>query len=76
MLEHLHLVERFTRVDPDTITYQMTLEDPTTWTRSWAAEMPMKQTNDKLYESACHEGNFDVMTGVLSGAHADDRGAR
>jgi hypothetical protein len=74
--EHLHLVERFTRVAPDTITYQMTLEDPTTWTRSWAAEMPMKQTNDKLYESACHEGNFDVMTGVLSGAHFDERSVR
>jgi hypothetical protein len=74
--EHLHLIERFTRVAPDTITYQMTLDDPTTWTRSWSAEMPMKQTNQALYEYACHEGNFTLMIGVLSGAHADGRGAR
>jgi hypothetical protein len=74
--ENLHLIERFTRVAADTITYQMTFDDPTTWTRSWAAEMPMKHIEQQLYEYACHEGNFDVMTGVLSGAHADDRGGR
>jgi hypothetical protein len=74
--EHLHLIERFTRVSPDTITYQMTLDDPTTWTRSWTAEMPLKQTDQALFEYACHEGNFPLMTSVLSGAHADERGAR
>jgi hypothetical protein len=74
--EHLHLIERFTRVSPDTIAYQLTLDDPTTWTRTWAAEMPLKRTEQALYEYACHEGNFTLMTGVLAGAHADQRGAR
>ena len=74
--EHLHLIERFTRVSEDTITYQMSFDDPTTWTRAWTAEMPLKRTDQQLFEYACHEGNFPLMTSVLSGAHADDRGAR
>ena len=74
--EHLHLVERFIRSAEDTITYQMTIDDPTTWTRPWSAEMPMKRTEQALFEYACHEGNFPLMTSVLSGAHADERGAR
>ena len=67
--EHLHLIERFTRTAGDTITYQMTFDDPTTWARGWTAEMPLKQTAQALYEFACHEGNFSLMTGVLAGAH-------
>jgi hypothetical protein len=74
--EHLHLIERFTRVSEDTITYQMTFDDPTTWARGWTAEMPLKRTEQTLYEYACHEGNFPLMTSVLSGAHADNKGAR
>jgi hypothetical protein len=74
--EHLHLIERFTRVSEDTITYQMTFDDPTTWARGWTAEMPLKRTEQALYEYACHEGNFPLMTSVLSGAHADNKGAR
>jgi hypothetical protein len=72
----LHLIERFTRVSPDTITYRMTLDDPATWTRPWTAEMPLKRTDQTLYEYACHEGNFLMMTGVLSGAHAHHGSAR
>ena len=68
--EHLHLVERLTRVDADTIRYEMTFDDPTTWTRPWTAEMPLKRTEEALYESACHEGNFEMMTGFLLSAHA------
>ena len=67
--EHLHLIERFTRVSEDTITYQMTFDDPTTWARGWTAEMPLKRTEQALYEYACHEGNFPLMTSVLAGAH-------
>jgi hypothetical protein len=74
--EHLHLTERFTRISADTITYQMTFDDPTTWTRGWTAEVPLKQTEQRLYEYACHEGNFVLMTGVLSGAHTAGGGAR
>ena len=74
--EHLHVIERFTRSAEDTITYQMTFDDPTTWTRPWTAEVPLKRTEQPLYEYACHEGNFPLMTGVLSGAHADNRSDR
>jgi len=74
--EHLHLIERFTRSAEDTISYQMTFDDPTTWTRTWTAEVPLKRTEQPLYEYACHEGNFPLMTSVLSGAHADTRSER
>jgi hypothetical protein len=74
--EHLHVIERFTRSAEDTITYQMTFDDPTTWTRSWTAEVPLKHVEQLLYEYACHEGNFRLMKGVLSGAHANEQGAR
>ena len=71
--EHLHLVERFTRTAADTITYQMTFDDPTTWTRPWTAEMPLKQVDQQLYEYACHEGNFEMMRGTISAAHAAEQ---
>jgi hypothetical protein len=74
--EHLHLTERLTRVDDGTINYEMTFDDPSTWTRSWTAQMPLKRTAEALYEYACHEGNFEMMKGVLSSAHAADAGAR
>jgi hypothetical protein len=69
----LHLVERLTRVAADTIRYEMAFSDPATWTRTWAAELPLKQSHEKLYESACHEGNFHIMTGMLSAARAQEQ---
>ena len=74
--ENLHLTERLTRVAADTIRYELTLSDPTTWTRPWSAEMPLKWTDEALYESACHEGNAPIITGMLSGAHADTSNPR
>ena len=71
----LQLVERFTRVAADTIRYEMTLTDPTTWTQAWSAEMPLKQSTQRLYEWACHEGNFHIMTGMLSAARAQEQQA-
>ena len=62
--EHLSLVERLTRVDADTIDYQFTATDPTTWTRSWTARIPLNRNEGPLYEYACHEGN-DGMAGIL-----------
>ena len=58
--ESLHVVERFTRVDADTIRYEFTVDDPTSWTSPWSAEIPMVKTDGPLYEYACHEGNYDV----------------
>ena len=65
--ETLHVVERFTRVDPKTILYRFTVEDPSTWDRSWTGEYPWNATSEKLYEYACHEGNYS-LPGMLRGA--------
>ena len=63
--EKLHLVERFTRVDADTIDYRFTAEDPTVWTRPWTAAFPLHRTDQRMYEYACHEGNERSMEGIL-----------
>jgi hypothetical protein len=73
--EHLHLVERFTRVAPDRIDYEITVDDPTTWTKPWTAVVRLKQQSGSLLEYACHEGNFDVMHGILSAARAKEKTA-
>jgi hypothetical protein len=65
---NLHVIERFARVGPDTITYEMTLSDSTTWTGPWTAMMPMRQRQETLYEYACHEGNYHLMSGMLVGS--------
>jgi hypothetical protein len=70
----LHVIERFTRVSADRIQYQVTLEDPGTWTRPWSAEIPMLATEGRLYEYACHEGNYGLAH-ILSGARYADREA-
>lgn len=70
--EHLHLVERFTRVDTETIEYRFTAEDPATWTRPFTGMFPLKRTMGPIYEYACHEGNARSMIGVLRGARAQE----
>jgi len=71
--EHLHLVERFTRLDADTLEYQFTAEDPSTWTRPFTGMFPLKKTAGPIYEYACHEGNERSMVGMLRGARAEER---
>jgi len=66
--EHLHLVERFTRTDADTIEYRFTAEDPTTWTRAWTAAFPLRKAKQPMYEYACHEGNARSVEGILRAA--------
>jgi hypothetical protein len=68
----LHLIERFTRVGPDTLQYAITVEDPQTWTRPWTFMIPLKRSDDHIYEYACHEGNCG-LAGILSGARAEER---
>jgi hypothetical protein len=70
--ENLHLVERFTRVGPDTLNYEFTIDDPATWTAPWTAMIPLKRSEDNLYEFACHEGNRS-MGGILGGNRAQER---
>ena len=66
-----HVVERFTRVDADTIDYQITVTNPTVWTGPWTAAAPMTAMEDSLFEYACHEGNHSVPN-ILSGNRAEE----
>jgi len=68
----LRMIERFTRVDPDTILYRFTVDDPTAFTKTWKAELPMTRFPGPLLEYACHEGNY-AMSGVLAGARAEEK---
>jgi hypothetical protein len=68
----LHVVERFTRLDENTIRYQFTVDDPTTWTKPWSAELPLAKDKGPIYEYACHEANY-AMTGILRGARAQEK---
>ena len=72
--KNLHLIERFTRVDAETLQYEFTVDDPTTFTKPWTASIPAIATSDKIYEYACNEGNF-AMSGILGGARADEKAA-
>jgi hypothetical protein len=65
--ENLHVVERFQRVDPQTILYKVTIDDPATFSRTWTMEYPFRATAGPVYEYACHEGNY-AMTDILGGA--------
>ena len=67
-----HLVERFSLVDPATLLYEFTVEDPTTWERPWTAQFTMTKTDAPLYEYACHEGNYG-MTNLLAGARIQEK---
>ena len=58
--EALHVVERFTRVDAETIRYEFTVRDDKTWARPWSVEFPLMKREGPLYEYACHEGNHDI----------------
>lgn len=68
----MKLTERFTRVDDDTLMYEFTVDDPSTFVRPWTAQIPMSKTEGPIWEYACHEGNY-AMTNVLSGARAQEK---
>jgi len=71
--QSMHLTERFTRVDADTIEYQAALDDPNTWTRPWKIGFTLKQDPKYgMFEYACHEGN-NAMFNMLSGARSVER---
>jgi hypothetical protein len=68
----LHLVERLQRTAEDTLLYEFTVDDPSTWTRPWTAQIPMRRTDDQMFEYACHEANYG-MTNLLQGARAIEK---
>jgi hypothetical protein len=70
--ENLHVVERFRRTDPETITYQATVDDPTVYTKPWTVELSMSKRNSRIFEYACHEGNYAMMD-ILSGARTEEK---
>ena len=71
---NLHLVERYTLADANTLRYEFTVDDPTTWTRPWTAEFPMARNPEPMYKYACHEGNHG-MVGILAGARTLEKTA-
>ena len=74
--ENLRLVERLTRVSPDELRYEVTVEDPTTWARPWTASVRLRRQDANIYEFACHEGNRDIMLSILAAARLyEPRGA-
>jgi hypothetical protein len=73
--ENEHLIERITRTGPKEVLYEFTINDPTTWTKPWSASFPMIKTNERLYEYACHEGNYSIEA-MLGGAREKERAAR
>jgi hypothetical protein len=73
--QNLHLIERFTRTDANTLLYEVTVEDPSTWAKPWKIEIPMQKTEGPIYEYACQEGNY-AMEGMLAGARAEEKAAR
>lgn len=72
---NLHLTERFTRVSPEVIDYEFTVDDPTAFTKPWTARIPLNKTTERVYEYACHEGNY-ALTDILAGARAAEKKAK
>ena len=68
---NMRLIERFTRTDANTLTYEFTVQDPATFTKPWTASIPMAKSTGPIYEYACHEGNYAVP-GILGGARAQE----
>jgi hypothetical protein len=67
--EKMHLLERFTRSDPNTLLYEFTVNDPQSFAKPWKGQIPMRKSQEPMYEYACHEGNYSMFT-TLNGARA------
>ncbi len=72
---NLHVIERFTRVDGNTMLYRATIDDPTTFAKSWTLEYPLHSTEGPVYEYACHEGNYAIVD-ILGGARKEEAAAK
>jgi hypothetical protein len=68
----MKVTERFTRVDGKSLKYRFTIDDPTTWSKPWTGEFSWPQTNERIFEYACHEGNY-AMTNILKGARMREK---
>ena len=70
--DSMHLIERFRRIDKDSVRYEVTVDDAHTWTRPWTAALDMKRQTGGMFEYACHEGNY-AMQNILKGSRAADK---
>ncbi len=68
---NVKLTERYTRVSPDFINWEIKVEDPATWTKPYTFMIRLKKTDGLIYEYACHEGNY-AMEGILAGARREE----
>lgn len=73
--EDLRVTERFTRVGPETLEWEVTFEDPATWTSPWTMMIVLERSDDAIFEYACHEGNYGIE-GILAGARAEEKTAQ
>jgi hypothetical protein len=71
---NLHVVERFSRIDDQTLLYRFTVDDPDTWARPWTGEYAWPATDSHIYEYACHEANY-ALTDILKGARLREKEA-
>jgi hypothetical protein len=67
--DKLHVTERFSRGGPETLKYEITIDDPATWTKPWSLMIPLRHSPNPVFEYACHEGNKG-LAGILAGARA------
>ena len=70
----MRLIERFTRTDPETILYEFTVDDPAIYTRPWTAQLTMWKSESRIFEYACHEGNY-ALPHTITGALAEEEEA-
>jgi hypothetical protein len=73
--EKLRMVERFTRLDKETLRYEVTLEDADTWPRPWTAQLNLRPRPEGLFEYACHEGNYGIRNMLSAARSAEKEGA-
>jgi len=72
--EKLHVVERYTRTAADTLKWEITVDDPGAWAKPWTAVIPLRHSDEAIYEYSCHEGNYGLQ-GILTGARAAEKAA-
>lgn len=70
--DRLHVVERLSRSGPESLKYEITIDDPGTWTKPWSLTIPLRRSATSVYEYACHEGNVG-LAGILAGARAEEQ---
>src|SRR5262245_42345515 len=72
---NMHLTERFSLDDSNTLRYKFTVDDPATWTASWTASIPMTRSDEQMYEYACHEANYGLENVLKGGRFRDQAGS-